>query len=336
MVEHFKYPNPNNSGMGQSFCKNADCKNHSNCVFAFNSVLGGREMRLDFNLCNLSCVLCWSNNNAPNIPVDSQDIISSFIYCVTRKDKYLENQYPKGVKDDASFKTRGLQIIGGEPFKSRERFLFVIEILEGINRFVQQDVHSIEYLNLNRKGKFKIKIFTNGVSIGENTISNSDLYHLGLFEGLDIRILLSLKGLNENATNQLQSKCNYQNLLNLQVNALEKLMCLPKNVKLEPVLGFYHSADFNIKTPELCAEKMFAFDPCDPVSTRLKVLLKNHIANKEKIYVEPVHSVPQSKKGKEDFYSHFREFLEKDCLIEPYLKGGTRKNINDTLLVNIL
>ena len=109
-----------------------------------------------------------------------------------------------------------------------------------------------------------------------------------------------------------------------------------KNMKLEPVLGFYHSDDFNIKTPLICAEKMFVFDPYDPVSRRLRMLLKEYMENKGKIYVEPVHPAHQSKEGKEEFYSQFKEYLEEDHLIEPALKGGSKKNIKDTLLANIL
>ena len=56
MKEEIKYPNTNNSGVGKSFCIGANCKNHNQCVFAFNSVIGGREMRIDFNRCNLSCI----------------------------------------------------------------------------------------------------------------------------------------------------------------------------------------------------------------------------------------------------------------------------------------
>lgn len=337
MAESIKFPNPNSIGKGQSFCKKSKCQHHNSCMFAFNSVMGGREMRVDFNLCNLDCVLCWSNNRAPSMMLDTYDLLSRFMHCIARKDEYLLSQYPHGVQDGAAFNTSCLQIVGGEPLLSRERFLFILDFLRGIDQYIQEHQNASAYLTLNRKKQFKIKIFTNGICIGRDIITDSDLLALDGLEYLDVRILLSFKGLNQAAANQLQATGVCNDLLSLQVKALEKLLHLPfKNITVEPVLGFYHSCDFNIKTAAICAEDMFVFDFKDPVSARLHELFKKHIASKGKVFVEPVHSVPQSKKGKEEFFSTFKQYLEINPLIEPDLKGGSRKNIKETRLASVI
>lgn len=335
-MEAIKYPNPNNSGMGQAFCKKSNCQYFGHCIFAFNSVIGGRELRLDFNLCNLNCILCWSDNNAPSMMVDADSLFSAFKFCINRKNAYLRSQYPAGVKDSTAFNTSCIQIIGGEPFLSRERFRFILNFLRSINQYVRESKEASNYLNFNRKKQFKVKIFTNGICIGQDVITHTDLLELNELENIDVRLLLSLKGLNQKATCQLQSEQS-DKLLFLQVNALENLLQLPlKSITIEPVLGFYHSSDFNIKTPEIAAKNMFVFNADDAVSLKLHQLLKKHIAKKGKIYVEPVHSVPQSNKGREKFYHEFELFLERDCLIEPKLKGGSRKNIKDTILTETI
>lgn len=62
MRQEIKFPNKYNQC--SSFCKKTECASSGNCVFGFNRIFGGaRELRLDFNRCNLHCELCWSNNN---------------------------------------------------------------------------------------------------------------------------------------------------------------------------------------------------------------------------------------------------------------------------------
>lgn len=333
MVEKIKFPNPYNSGRGRSFCKNAKCEYMDKCAFAFNSIKGGREMRLDFNLCNLNCILCWSNNNSPYKDMDADSLMSDFIHCISRKNEYLKNRFPAGVNNESAFNVSGLQLVGGEPLLSKERFRFIHSFLQKINNYIESNTESCSYLKFNRKGKFKIKLFTNAIKIGEGVIESADLLTLDNLKHLDIRLLLSLKGFNSSETSQLQVDKSEEDIFNSQVKALKTILSLPlKNITLEPVLGFYHSADFNIKTPTIAAEKMFKFDVGDPISKELQQLLKCHINRKGKIFVEPVHSVPQNKKGKKEFYAKFSDYLEISEIIEPQLKGGSRKDMKVTQL----
>ena len=42
----------------------SDCSLLGKCMLGFNKIFrNARELRLDFNRCNLQCELCWSNNN---------------------------------------------------------------------------------------------------------------------------------------------------------------------------------------------------------------------------------------------------------------------------------
>ena len=314
--------------------KKSGCLYQGQCFLAFNSVLGGREIRFDFSLCNLSCILCWANNDAKNSLITSQELLDRFLHCICQKDAYIQKRYPDGIENTNSFKTSALQIVGGETLLNKSRFLFVYEFLHSLNEKIQQ--HSV-YLKINKLKRFKVKIFTNGVSIGLNEVTLQDIYSLDCLGNLDIRILLSIKGLNEKNTEALQAKTHPFSVLDLQARALEILLENRfRSIKIEPVLGFYHSCDFNIKAPGIAANEMFTFSECDAASKKLQKLLASFKSEGGAIFVEPVHSVPQTPKGKNAFYEEYQDFLEMDTLIERDLKGGSRRNLAHTKLYQLI
>ena len=291
-------------------------------------------MRLDFSLCNLSCILCWANNDARGSLISSQDLLDRFLHCICQKDAFIQKRYPDGVEKDDSFRASALQIVGGEPLLNKSRYLFLYKFLHSLNEEIQQ--HSI-YLKTNKLKRFKVKIFTNGISIGLNEVTLQDIYSLDCLSNLDIRILLSIKGVNEKNTNALQAKTYPFSILDLQTRALEMFLENRfRSIKVEPVLGFYHSCDFNIKAPGIAANEMFVFNACDAVSKKLQKLLTSFKAEGGAIFVEPVHSVPQTAKDKKAFYEEYRDFLEIDRLIECDLKGGSRRNLAKTKLYQFI
>lgn len=330
MTERIKFPNMYNSGRGRSFCKNSNCEFCDNCYLAFNATRGGREMRVDFNLCNLNCRLCWSDNNAPDVEITPSELHARMLHCIAQMEPFLEEKKKTEViRDESAFQTRGLQIIGGEPLLTSSRFDFIVALLGLLDESFKAES---KYISGTKKG-FVVKIFTNGVSIGNGAISRDQLMQLTRFEHLDIRILLSLKGLYTEGAVALQDHVLDKDFFKSQVNALNVLLSLPSAaLRVEPVLGFYHSCDFNIQAPGISPQSILNFRKNDPVSMELKALLNRHVEANGQFYVEPVHAAKQTVLGKKEFLQAHPDYLSTEDLIEPTLKNGTKTKYQVTKL----
>lgn len=102
---------PNNFNSVSYFCKSINCEFYKNCFLAFNKLFKGmRELRIDFNKCNLNCRLCWSNNNDVSQEISVNDIINQITHCLNQNSKYIFN---KNVIKRDLFKIQSFQIIGG-------------------------------------------------------------------------------------------------------------------------------------------------------------------------------------------------------------------------------
>ena len=127
MLQEIKFPNKYNPCA--SFCKKTHCASSGKCAFGFNRIFGGaRELRLDFNRCNLACELCWSNNNDSSRLFSVEEIFSNFLACISANNKYI-HEIVKPQKPD-TFKLQNFQIIGGEPLISLGRFQFILQLLQ--------------------------------------------------------------------------------------------------------------------------------------------------------------------------------------------------------------
>ncbi|WP_250228231.1 hypothetical protein [Anaeropeptidivorans aminofermentans] len=335
MVQNVKSPNEVNKKPG--YCNISKCNFKEKCFFGFNSAGVGRELRIDFNECNLSCPLCWSDNNYCNVEgCSSEEIYNRFINCISMRENYLENKYGEVslVANKSSFNLMSFQIVGGEPLISKDRFIFIYNFLESINTYISNCVQNNidSFLNLNKSNCFKIKLFTNGIEIGNGNITRDMLESLNSLAYLDIR----LKGLKARGF-----LCKYDDIkkqrewFRNQVNAFKVLSTLSVgSIKLEPVLGFYHSEIFNIKLPTIKSSNMFTFDENDEDSEMLRCMLKKHISKKGKFYVEPIHA--KNKGQEQNFFDIFSEYLENTSLIEPKLVANNRKNYMETKLSDLL
>lgn len=331
MKQEIKFPNKYNQC--PSFCKKTKCAFAGNCIFGFNRIFGGaRELRLDFNRCNLQCELCWSNNNDLHKAFSVEYVFENFMACISANHKYI-SEIVKPQKPD-TFKLQSLQIIGGEPLISFERFNFILELLKRIdNSFAEDFEFYRSCLKFDSKERFKIKLFTNGITIGNGEISISDIDKLGQFKNIRLDLLVSIKGFYEEAFCSLQSDASYcSDYFEHQVVCLEKLVNSTRyNLYIQPVLGFYHSNIFNIKAPHIEAKEMFVFKET-PLSGRLHNILENYISKKIKFFVEPVHALGKTAKDIDAFYQKKCLYLEKSGLIEPELKSNSKTDHQKTKL----
>ena len=136
MQQEIKFPNRYNQC--SSFCKKTDCTALGNCMFGFNRIFGGaRELRLDFNRCNLQCELCWSNNNDVSKLFSVDEVFNNFIACTSANHKCIYD-IVKPQKPEL-FKIQSLQIIGGEPLIDFERFQFIFEFIKRIDNLFTED-----------------------------------------------------------------------------------------------------------------------------------------------------------------------------------------------------
>lgn len=86
--QEIKFPNKYNQCA--SFCRKTGCALFGSCAFGFNRIFGGaRELRLDFNRCNLHCQLCWSNNDDSSRFFSVDDVFKNFTACISANDKYI-------------------------------------------------------------------------------------------------------------------------------------------------------------------------------------------------------------------------------------------------------
>lgn len=224
-MQNIKFPNKYNQC--QHFCKKVECSFADKCVFGFNRIFGGaRELRLDFNHCNLNCKLCWSNNNDNEKEFETTYVLDNFIHCIKMNHKFIVDIIKP--EKPATFKIQSFQIIGGEPFISNDRFLFIFDLLKEINKFIVSNFDLCEAnLKLDSKSRFRVKLFTNGITIGNETISLSDIKRLEELLNIRIDLLVSFKGLSENAFFELQSDgFSKRNFFEYQINCLEKLVNL--------------------------------------------------------------------------------------------------------------
>lgn len=331
MKQEIKFPNSYNQC--PSFCKKADCSLLGKCMFGFNRIFSNaRELRLDFNRCNLQCELCWSNNNDVSEFFSVDDVFNSFITCISANHKYIHD-IVKPQKPE-TFKIQSLQIIGGEPLISFDRFQFILEFIKRIDNLFTED---FEYCNsslkLDSKKRFKIKLFTNGITIGNGKINISEIEKLNQLNNIRVDLLISIKGFYEEGFSSLQVDTSYEkNGFEYQVSCLEKLINIPqRNLYIQPVLGFYHSNHFNIKAPQIHSKDMFIFNET-PLSKRLYRVLKSYISNGYKFFVEPVHAPRKTDKAIDLFYSENFSHLETSDLIEPDLKSNTKTDYRNTKL----
>lgn len=145
--------------------------------------------------------------------------------------------------------------------------------------------------------RFKIKIFTNGITIGNGEISLSEINKLNQFNHIRVDLLVSIKGFHEEGFYALQGDATYnKDCFGAQVSCLEKLVDFPQHsLYIQPVLGFYHSNHFNIKSPQIHAKNMFVFNET-PLSIRLYSVLKDYISNGNGFFVEPIHALGKKRK----------------------------------------
>ena len=331
VLQEIKFPNKYNPCA--SFCKKTDCVLSGNCVFGFNRIFSGaRELRLDFNHCNLQCELCWSNNNDMSGLFSVEDVFENFVTCIAANHKYI-HETVKPQKPD-TFKLKSLQIIGGEPLISFVRFNFIFEFLKRINNLFAKD---FEYysscLKLDSRKRFRIKLFTNGITIGNGEISISEIDKLSQFDNIRLDLLVSIKGFYEEAFRSLQNNISYNNnYFEHQVSCLEKLVKSTRNnLYVQPVLGFYHSNIYNIKSPNIHAKNMFKFNET-PLSKRLYSVLKDYILKGNGFFVEPVHALGKTEKEIEEFYLKKCLYLERSDLIESDLKSNSKTDYRKTKL----
>lgn len=334
MLQEIKFPNKYNQC--SSFCKKTDCALYGNCVFGFNRIFGGaRELRLDFNQCNLHCKLCWSNNNDLSRLFYVDDIFKNFIACISANHKYIY-EIVKPQKPE-TFKLQSLQIIGGEPLISFARFQFILEFIKKIDDLLTEDSEYYRSsLKLDSKKRFKIKLFTNGVTIGNNEIDISEISKLNQFNNIRVDLLVSIKGFHEEGFYALQDDTSYiKDCFKYQVSCLEKLVNLRQhNLYVRPVLGFYHSNHFNIKAPQINAKNMFIFNETS-LSKKLYSILKNYIYKKNGFFVEPIHALGKTKKEINEFYLKNSSYLERPNLIEPDLKSNSKTDYRKTKLKSL-
>jgi len=209
-----------------------------------------------------------------------------------------------------------------------------------IQKIDQLFAKDLEYysscLRSDRKGRFKIKLFTNGVTIGNDEISVSEVEKLGRFDHIKVDLLVSIKGVYEKAFCALQGDSSSgKGRFEHQVSCLEKLLSASKgNLDIQPVLGFYHSKHFNIKAPEIDAEDMFVFDG-SPLSQRLYHVLKAYISNGNKFFVEPVHALGKAQKDIDKFYHEKCLYLERSDLIEAGLESNSKTDHQKTKLARL-
>ncbi len=331
MPQEIKFPNKYNQCA--SFCRKTDCVSLGNCAFGFNRIFGGaRELRLDFNRCNLACELCWSNNNDLSRFFSVDEVFENFLACISANYKYI-HEIVKPQKAD-TFKLQSMQIIGGEPLISFERFQFILQLMQKIDQVFTED---FEYysscLKFDSKRKFRIKLFTNGITIGNDEIRVSEVEKLGQFNYIKVDLLVSIKGFYEEAFCSLQGDIfSCKGCFGHQVSCLEKLLNAAKgNLKVQPILGFYHSNHFNIKAPNIDAKNMFVFNE-SPLSKRLYHVLKAYISNGNGFFVEPVHALGKTEREIEDFYNKKSIHLERSSLIEPDLKSNSKTDYRKTKL----
>lgn len=335
MSQEIKFPNTFNPC--EFVCRGANCARFGQCALGFNRIfLGARELRLDFNRCNLSCRLCWSNNEDQCKTFSVEDIFENVLDCIRTNHKYIyEIKKPASPK---TFKLQSFQIIGGEPLLNFERFQFVYDLLSKIDRMIQQDLDfCASTLALNGNKRFRIKLFTNGITIGNGQISPADIAKLGQLEHIKVDLLISIKGFHEEGFCALQNKpFDNESYFEAQVSCLEKLVGLASpNIKIQPVLGFYHSEHFNIKAPNVRSIDMFTFRSTD-LSQRLRNVLQAYIAAGNGFFVEPIHALGKTKGKIEAFFQANALYLEKTDLIEPCLKSNSKRNYEGTKLVALL
>ncbi|MCI8497360.1 MAG: 4Fe-4S cluster-binding domain-containing protein [Clostridiales bacterium] len=331
MQQEIKFPNSYNQCA--AFCKKTDCAALGNCVFGFNRIFGGaRELRLDFNRCNLQCKLCWSNNNDVSKLFSVDEVFNNFIACISANHKYtydiVKPQKPE------TFKIQSLQIIGGEPLISFERFQFILEFIKRIdNLFTEDFEYYSSSLKLDSKKRFKIKLFTNGITIGNGEISLSEIDKLNQFNNIRVDLLVSIKGFHEEGFSALQGDASCgKNSFEYQVSCLEKLVNISRrSLYIQPVLGFYHSNHFNIKAPQIHAKDMFMFNET-PLSIRLYSILKDYISSGHGFFVEPVHALGKTQREVNLFYFEKCSYLEISDLIEPDLKSNSKTDYRKTNL----
>ncbi|UMZ72548.1 4Fe-4S cluster-binding domain-containing protein [Natranaerofaba carboxydovora] len=329
-MQELKFPNDFNSA--GHFCKKTNCKFAEKCILGFNKLYKSmRELRIDFDKCNLNCKLCWSNDNNSYQLLSEDQCLQYFSQCLHANLEYITKINPPK-KDPELFKIQGLQIVGGEPLLNKERFHFLVNFLNKLDKYIieNNELARDNLRFLKTDDKFKVKIFTNGITIGKREIKEEDILLLNSFKQIKVEMLLSLKGLNTNEFYALQNNGSYNNFY-YQIEGLNKLIPNKhKNFNIDPVLGFYHSEHFNIKCPDIPAEKMFKFDKNDFNSIKLKQILKEHIENKGKFYVEPVHAPRKNKNSKTNFFYNNKDYLENDSLIENDLKSNTKTNYRKT------
>ncbi len=331
MQQEIKFPN--NYNQCASFCKKTDCAALDNCVFGFNRIFGGaRELRLDFNRCNLQCELCWSNNSDVGRFFSIDDVFNNFITCVSSNHKYIcdivKPQRPE------TFKIQSLQIIGGEPLISFDRFQFILEFIKRIDAlFIEDFEYYSSFFKLDSKKRFKIKLFTNGITIGNSEISLSEIEKLNQFIHIRVDLLVSIKGFHEEGFSALQGDDSYgKNNFEYQISCLEKLVNVSRhNLYIQPVLGFYHSNHFNIKAPQINAKDMFIFNETS-LSKRLYNVLKDYISKGHGFFVEPVHALGKTERDVNLFYFEKCSYLEISDLIESHLKSNSKTDYRKTKL----
>lgn len=336
MRQEIKFPNQYNQC--STVCEKTVCDLSDKCIFGINRISpGARELRLDFNQCNLHCRLCWSNNNDLSRPFSVDEVFESLMICMAANYKYIyETVKPR--KPDL-FKIQSLQIIGGEPFISPERLDFIFEFINRLdNLFAEDFEYCRSCLRLDSKNRFKVKIFTNGVTIGNGEIDLAKIEELGRFNNIRIDLLVSVKGLYEEAFCALQSDagCGGE-YFEHQVACLEKLAdATRRNLYVHAVLGFYHSKNFNIRAPHIDAKDMFKFDET-PLSVRLYSALEKYKGKRDKgFFVEPIHALGKKEEDKEKFYNKNSLYLERSDLIEPDLKSNSKTNYEKTKLKFLL
>ena len=335
MLQEVKFPNKHNQCA--SFCNSSGCRLQKDCAFGFNRIfMGARELRIDFNQCNLKCVLCWSNNNDSNRIFSVDEIFQSFATCMESNYNYIYNI--KKPDKPETFKLQSLQVIGGEPFLDKNRFKFVLSFLHKLDSYILENLdYCYSVLKVNAQKRFKVKLFTNGVTIGNGAIDVSDIKLLSDLKNINTELLISLKGLHENGFNALQSDCfNANDCFEHQIICLEKLLNEydKKKLHIQPVLGFYHSEHFNIETQSIKASNMFVFDDT-PLSKRLHDILKKYISKGYGFYVEPIHAVGKTNKDIQVFYKANTSLLNYFDLVEANLKSNRKTDYKKTKLKDL-
>ena len=319
------------------FCKKVNCGYKDRCFLAFNRAYQKtREMRFDFNRCNLNCALCWSNNNDKSESVTVSRLLKRIQICLSNNDFYVKNiEIPRKPEH---FKIQSLQITGGEPFITKRRFDFIFDFL---NRFDDYIKTNREYLNNNillRKGRFKVKIFTNAITIGKKSIGLDSICNLKKLNNLKTILLLSLKGTSLKEFAGLQRKDT--GLFKYQVNAVRDILSISckddESLVIQLVLGFYHSCYYNIKTRSIPSKEMFHFNGKDLLSKELRKLIFDFRNDGNRLYVEPIHPpLRNSKKTKCEYEEMNKDWLETGNLIEGNLKSHSKTNVTKTKLNSI-